>query len=269
MGALSYRMGRMLDVVSPRMLPSFIIIGAQKSGTTHLFNVLSKHPSILPPKRKELHFFDRNADHRLGFSYYRQLFPRKPWFGGRFVTFEATPSYMWEAHYAERIHQVMPQVLIVAVLRDPVKRAFSAWQMSQRKKDHPVQGHLYDPLSFEEAVRGELAGEPRTGGSSYLRHGEYAEQLRPFVDLFGKDRVKVFSFRDMRDRLPWLVGELCLWSGIEVLPADHSAFTLPPRKGGYDVGMAPGLEAELYRHFQPGLEALDHLMGRPMDLIEH
>lgn len=122
-----------------RLLPSFIIIGAQKSGTTSLFKYLRKHPDIQEPSRKELFFFDggkiagRDIFHEQGLDWYRLHFPRA--IAGRpsALTYEATTSYLFSPIAAERIQQTLPSVRLIAVLRDPVDRTISHYQHNLRK----------------------------------------------------------------------------------------------------------------------------------------
>ncbi len=104
-----------------RRLPDFIILGAQRAGTSSLYYYLSQHPQILPAVRKELHFFD---DHyRRGLGWYRSQFPTR---GARgTITGEATPYYLSHPHAPARIQRLLPQARLIVLLRNPVERAIS------------------------------------------------------------------------------------------------------------------------------------------------
>lgn len=91
---------RLKAVVAPfrkRMEPSLIVLGAMKGRTSALFNMLAAHPAVLTPVRKELHFFNNDERYSKGIDHYRAMFPLRPLRPlrlKRFVTFEASPSYL-------------------------------------------------------------------------------------------------------------------------------------------------------------------------------
>jgi sulfotransferase family protein len=193
-----------------RMLPSFIIVGAARCGTSSMFEVLRQHPAvfsaILP--RKEVHYFDYKYQHRL--SWYQCHFPLRPraelaahGAGVAPVAFEASPSYMHHPLAPARIHRDLPGVRLVVMLRDPVERAYSAHVMSV--------GRGYETEPFERALELEdsrLAGEAERLATdpayvsynhryySYRARGHYAEQLERLEQLFGRDRIHVIDSGD-------------------------------------------------------------------------
>src|SRR5947209_8592328 len=124
--------------VAVRPLPNFLILGAQKAGTTALYAYLRWHPEITGPSFKEVSFFDRH--YARGERWYRAHFParRRPFVG------EASPSYLFHPLVPERVARLLPDARLVAILRNPVDRAFSHYQ-------HEVSLGR-EPLSFEEAV---------------------------------------------------------------------------------------------------------------------
>ncbi|HEY1116916.1 MAG TPA: sulfotransferase domain-containing protein, partial [Acidimicrobiales bacterium] len=130
--ALSVRMGT--ATAGRRQLPSFILVGAQRAGTTSLFRALMTHPLIHAANyHKGVNYFDVNY-HR-GFAWYQGHFPttasvRRGTEGlsGEPMTFEASGYYMFHPCAAERMARHLPQVRILAMLRDPVERAYSAWK---------------------------------------------------------------------------------------------------------------------------------------------
>ena len=172
-----------------RLLPDFLIVGAQKCGTSTLAAHLSQHPRLLPPSTKEVHFFDQTYGR--GLDWYKAHFRRvdaadrlSRRTGASCLTFEATPYYIFHPAIAERIAQCLPKAKIIIMLRDPVDRAYSHYQHEKSRG--------YEPLSFEEALENEphrLQGEEerlREDESyvsrsymrySYIARGLYAEQL--------------------------------------------------------------------------------------------
>ena len=105
-----------------RMLPSFLIIGAAKSGTTSLYANLIEHPNILPSSKKEISFFQFMQDTRV--SFYKEHFPLKK---KNFITGEASASYLPHKFIPKRVYDLIPDVKLITILRDPVERAYSSF----------------------------------------------------------------------------------------------------------------------------------------------
>ena len=134
------------------MLPSFLILGAQRAGTSSLYNYLRQHPSLRLPRKKEMHFFD--LYYMRGLKWYARQFPAFV-FNRTKKTGEATPYYLFHPAVAERVANALPNVKLIALLRDPTVRAFSHFQMSVFKGNETI-------LDFEVALAAEherLQGE--------------------------------------------------------------------------------------------------------------
>jgi hypothetical protein len=184
-------------------LPDFIIIGGKKCGTTFLYHLLCQHPHVEAAARKEVHYFDMRFERGIG--WYRAQFPRpREVDGRRVISGEASPYYLYHPHAARRAAEVVPQAKLIALLRDPVHRAFSDYH------DKVRQGK--EPLTFEEAIeaeesrlRGErekmLADERYASGKyrafSYLSRGIYVEQLRTWLEFFDREQLLVLKSEDM------------------------------------------------------------------------
>src|SRR5256885_16741616 len=129
------------------MLVNFVIGGTQKGGTSALDSFLRQHPEIcMPETRKELHYFDRekNFAKRPDHKKYHANFRPSP---GQRVIGEATPIYMYWNAAPSRIHAYNPEMKWILTLRNPVERAFSAWNMERNRGA--------DPLPFSEAIEKE------------------------------------------------------------------------------------------------------------------
>lgn len=188
-----------------RLQPGFLMIGAQRCGTTSLFRALMTHPQAAPATlRKGVNYFDLNY-HR-GTRWYYGHFPiggmarRKAGRYGDPVAFEASGYYLYHPFAMQRIARDLPGVKLVAMLRDPVERAFSAY------KHEYARG--FEQESFEKALDLEderLAGEidrMRDDISyeslshrhhSYRHRGHYAEQLERVLELFPRSQVHVIQ----------------------------------------------------------------------------
>jgi sulfotransferase family protein len=185
-------------VTSPfRPLPDFLILGAQKAGTTALYAYLRRHPQITGPSWKEVSFFDRHWAR--GESWYRGNFPNLARTRGKLVG-EASPSYVFHPLAPQRVLELVPQARLVVLVRNPVDRALS-------HHNHEVALGR-EPLSFEEALdaeeerlRGEverMTADPRYFSREWWSHtykarGRYAEQLERWLEVFPRERLLVLS----------------------------------------------------------------------------
>jgi len=183
-----------------RMLPTFLIVGAKRSGSTSLFEYVSSHPGVSPCHvKKGTHYFDVNFGR--GWRWFRSSFPVA---APRKITGEASPYYMFHPLAATRIAAALPAARLIAVLRDPVTRAYSHYQYERRRG--------FEDLSLDEALDREeerLAGEAErmvadpTYASfehrhhAYLARGRYAEQLEAIRALFPADQLLVVQSEAM------------------------------------------------------------------------
>src|SRR5947209_12357751 len=142
-----------------RLLPDFLIIGGERCGTSSLYYYLTEQPSIISASTKETHFFDENF--AKGIDWYRAQFPfvlqkqyTKKVLKQDFLTGEGTPYYMLYPHAPRRTFELVPQVKLIALLRNPVDRAYSKYWIEKMGE--------FDTWSFEDAIKGEqerIAGE--------------------------------------------------------------------------------------------------------------
>jgi hypothetical protein len=201
--AVSHTAGRL--TVGGRLLPSFLIVGAQRCGTTALYRALAQHPLVLKPVlRKGVHYFD--TAYGKGLSWYRAHFPLKATahrlerrYGMRPLGFESSPYYLFHPLAASRIARDLTGAKLIVLVRDPVERAFSAHA-------HEVaRGFEIEP-SFERAIELEphrLAGEAERlrqepyalshahRHHAYVTRGQYAEQLARRAPRVARDRILV------------------------------------------------------------------------------
>jgi hypothetical protein len=155
--------------------PDYLIIGAQKCGTTTLFNYLSNHPQVSNPAKKELHYFDLNFEKP--FSWYQSFFEGS----SDQVSGEATPFYLYGYNIPQRIYQKIPTVKIIVLLRNPIDRAYSHFHMQKDRKIEPF--HSFSKAIQREEERLSLSDPfSLSKHSSYIHHsyldrGNYYAQL--------------------------------------------------------------------------------------------
>ncbi len=186
---------------SKRVCPSFIIIGAQKSGTSSLFRYLSQHPQITPSYRKEVHFFDGglnpNVDNfKKGEPWYRAHFPLKQNASNNQKSFEASPLYMFNPLTPQRISELIPEVRLIAVLRDPVERAISHYFHEKRKGREPLP--IMKALQSEEERLSPVITKQDYKNDIFIHHsykarGVYHEQLKRYANFFPMSNILVLN----------------------------------------------------------------------------
>lgn len=178
-----------------RSLPDFLIVGAMKSGTSSLFNYLMQHPKIVPPIRKELHFFGPGFHAGKSETWYRAHFPSKARLWGGKITGEATPGYMFYPGAADRLAAHVPNARLIVVLRDPVERAISHYfhEIRMGREFLPI-----DEAMAAEDTRLALAARDPHGietymHASYKTRGVYADQIERLRKLFPPERILVLG----------------------------------------------------------------------------
>ena len=192
-----------------RTLPDCLIIGAQRSGTSSLYKWLGEHPNVAPSIRKETEYF--TVEHHRGERWYRAHFPlqltraiasrrgTRPW-----LTFEATPDYLFDPRAPERVRGFLPTAKIVVLLRDPSDRAVSHYHHTRRLG--------YETLPIDEALAAEgqrleqewieIERDPDYQAYSfrrfsYMSRSRYAEQLQRWFAIFPLDQILIVKSEDL------------------------------------------------------------------------
>ena len=173
---------------------NFLIVGAQKSGTTALDAYLRAHPEIAMGIEKEVHFFDNDAlfsDNTIDYSIYHNAFePRQ----GHVLIGESTPIYMYWHEAPKRIWQYNPDMKIIMILRNPIERAFSHWNMERSRNA--------ETLSFWEAITSEKHRLQEVWPLqhrvySYIDRGFYSQQLENIWRYFPKKNTLALRTEDL------------------------------------------------------------------------
>ena len=188
-------------------LPNFVIIGAMKSATTSLAHYLAAHPDVFMAPGKEVHYFDRNFDEGLE-SYRKQ-------FAGATVELtrgEATPDYMYWHEVPPRMAEVIPEARLIAILRNPVDRAYSHfWHERARGRE---------TLEFAEAIAAEperLATGDRQERTchSYLDRGRYLRQLLRVCEHYPRENLLVILTEDLHEARTATFQRVCRFLNVD------------------------------------------------------
>ena len=226
-----------------RALPNFLIIGAMKAGTSSLFEYLQQHPQLIPAFRKEIHFFDENEKYNRGLPWYRSHFPlhRKLPKGG--MTYEATPRYLYHPEMAKRIYENLPEVKLIALLRNPTDRAIS----------HYFHDLRYDGM--EPQPMGQFLREKK----GYKRRGLYRKQLTRYLNYFPPDQLLVLNSDSFFQHPDLAVKRIFNFLGVDsnVKINTNKQWHVTPNK--FDID--PDLYHELNSYFKPHNQELYELVG--------
>lgn len=195
--------------------PTFLVIGAQKGGTTALFNYLARHSSVVPPRMKEIDFFSCPSRYSRGYAFYHSHFAVAGGRNSQVETFDVSPSYITSGKAAGRIFSYDPKMKLIVLLRDPIRRCYSAWQMhriyhrenrewffdwmhycdSTSDRDSFARRDMSFGESFEDDILSELEVNARGERIEMpmLLHGFYYQQLHTFLGVFPSSQVFVES----------------------------------------------------------------------------
>lgn len=257
--------------------PSCMILGSQKAGTSSLYYYLSQHPQVVKPKTKELHFFDQKVVPPI--NEYHKAFP-KGFFRNK-ISLEATPRYLYYPETAERLYHYNPHLKFIVLLRDPVKRAFSAWNMYRQLSKEPkavanskllsesdsrekayMAYYAKQFPSFEKAIENELSQDfdAESIEPSLIRRGYYKDQIEGFFKYFERKQFLFIEFETLISELETTLDRVTHFLGIRnfnSFPWDRE----PRNKRTYENI----LDVELYQnhqsHFQQKNHGLEELTG--------
>ncbi|MDP3859385.1 MAG: sulfotransferase [Stagnimonas sp.] len=194
-----------------------IIAGVPKAGTTSLFDYLASHPQICPCRSKEPGFFlpadapffsKVRAARGDSFQSYQALFDAP----GERVCMDGSVVYLHSPGSAEGIHTALPRARICVVLREPIARLKSFYQMGRFKRDFPPEMSLADFV--DEQLR--MAADPQASERPWgLVHSTYSACLAHYFNVFGRDRVHLVWFDELRENPEQVLRALCGFCGID------------------------------------------------------
>jgi hypothetical protein len=252
-----------------RLWPDFLILGAQRGGTTSLFRSLEQHPDVVSSSRKEIHYFDYQMDR--GDRWYRGHFPLRLWQTVRrrqgrppFRTGEATPYYFACPQAPRRAFGAVPGARLIVLLRNPIDRAWSHFRMAR--------GQNTESLSFEDALRAEperLRGEYEKlcaddayysfsyHRQSYMTRGIYLRQLQDWLKFYERSQLLVLKSEDFYSAPPAVYRRVCEFLGLkDWQPGKFEKFNA---QGSRD--MLPETRVWLSNYFRPHNAALSEFLG--------
>ena len=255
---------------TPRAMPNFIVIGAQKSGTSSMFMYLKQHPQIIRPIFKEIYFFDRYYDR--GLPWYARNFPARSTIerlndrqGRVHLTFEATATYIFDAQAPQRIARDIETRKFIALLRNPVDRVISAyWHarrmgLETRSLDDVVK---IDRDRYEAEKAFEEGRGPKPEGPAprptYLRRGIYHEAISRWQRPFSPESLLVIQSEHMFADPKAVMAQVL--SFLDLAPVEGINYE-PQNVGKYDDSDARARRF-LTDFYRPHIAELSHISGQ-------
>ena len=262
-----------------RLLPDFLIIGAQKAGTTSLYNYLQTQQCIASAARKEVHFFDRKSNLNKGLTWYRGHFPTRiekyatqhlrlqP-----FLTGEATPEYLFLPHIPNIVARVLPNIKLILLLRNPVDRAYSQYQHAV------VQGH--ETRSFEDAInyqqarlveeQARILQDKNYERYTYMQHcylmrSMYVDQLQRWMRLFPREQFLILKSEEFYSDPPVILKQVLDFLNIPTSESQLRKRQYKPFYANHYSEMDTALRKRLIAFFEPYNARLYDFLGIHFD----
>ncbi|WP_421724015.1 sulfotransferase family protein [Bauldia sp.] len=244
----------------------FVGVGAQKCGTTTLHDLLALHPEIEVPRRKELHYFRRDArfdaDYRPRSGSYSGL--HRHFYFDRAVAGEITPLYLYWRPSLERIHAYNPDIKIIVLLRNPVKRAYSQWGHYVRKSTW--RKHRHKTIKpFRNWVKREARDTARDPNYQRVRRSLigrslYAGQIKRVISLFTPEQVMFVKSETFFADQAGVTDDVCRFLGVaplssvaELTPVHENVGTIAPiSPADWDIA---------YKHLADDIARVEDALG--------
>ncbi len=208
-------------------LPTFLIVGAQKAGTTSLWSYLKQHPDILMPDEKELCFFSVEKNYKKGKDWYEHFF--RKWNGEKEVG-EADPSSMHDKEVPERIANLMPNVKLIFMLRNPIKRAYSEYCMDIRNDRINISMQEIFTKEIQEMPKDYLCSSKNKDSlPSLIRKGIYWKQIENFLKYFSPAQMHFVLLENLHENPQKETEDILAFLKVKPIPK----LDFPHRHKGY------------------------------------
>ena len=245
-----------------RPFPDFLIIGAQKCGTTSLYEYLKQHPGLSSNiGEKEIHFFDKNF--RKGSRWYKSNFPLRR---EGILYYEATPYYIFHPLAPHRVRDLLPNAKLIVMLRNPVDRTFSHYKWQVRRGR--------ETLSFEEAIEREderLKGEEERlikepfyrsfnhRKFGYVARSKYVVQIKRWLKYFPESSILILDSKELQTDPEDCFGRIFKFLGVEYKEINIEKNFNP---GNYTDRISSTMREKLTKLFEPYNNELYQLLGK-------
>lgn len=269
-----------------RIKVSIFIVGGQKSGTSALHNYLTKHESISGGVKKEHNFFSHPEKFSRGYDWYHQQFTAPLIYKNKLYYLDSTPRYLSIQNVAKKIYDYNSNAKIIILLREPVSRAHSAWNMYMQfseldveEKESLVNKHIEEnqkeefsnfinqnPFpSFDDYVIQELSdGSLNNKFTNIIQRGVYVDQIKPYIDLFGLNNVLIFDSDYFKKNKLEVTNKILKSVGLNNLILEDSHLK-PIHSRKYDSFISDTTQKRLNNFYEPHNERLFNLINQKFE----
>ena len=252
-----------------RALPNFLIIGAQKCGTTSLYQTLSQHQSVKPAYVKEVRYFNNFYDksinwYRAHYPSYLSIYRNKKLYGRDCMTGEGEPSYLPNPIVPQRVFDLIPDAKLIVMLRNPVDRAYSHYNHRLQRGREKLSFEGVVKLDKEKLKNGWGNLETRDYKSlgtlhySYLPRGIYVDQLKVWMSVFPKEQFLVIKAEDYFADTRTIFNKVLAFLN---LPESDLITFHKSNTGKYKKKMSAPMRQDLIDYFYPHNQRLYEYLG--------
>ena len=248
-----------------RSVPDYFIIGTPRGGTSSMYNYLIQHPNVVPPVKKEIQYFTDLKYSKHYFFWYKANFPTKMKKGSK-LTGDGNPNTIFHPLAPRRVKKHLPKIKLISLLRNPIDRAFSAWNLQVKKGINDLS--FEDSLELEKCeysdIREKIFRDKKFNAPNYLRHaflqkGIYVDQLEEWFKYFPKNQMLIIKSEDFITETNQILSQVFDFLGL-------SQFDIQTKKkwhtGTYKQKMNPETRKRLIEYFKPHNERLSELLDR-------
>lgn len=269
----------------PKQTPkvNLFIVGAQKAGTSALHNYLVKHNKVIGGVKKEINYFNHEENYQKGYKWYHKNFKAPLFYKSKYIYIDSTPQYLNNELISNKIYNYNSNAKIVILLREPVSRAYSAWNMykqfsklSLKEKEGLIDRHICNkdkekfknfinqiPFpKFDEYVNFELnENKLMDYYPNILKRGMYYNQVKEYVVTFGMDNILIIESDFFKDnRIEVVKNVLSFLKISEISFQDNDLKDVHSRK--YDLPIDSEIQKKLKSFYKPHNENLFELINK-------
>ena len=241
--------------------PTFICIGVQKSGTTSLINYVSQHPEIYM-KRGESHFFDTTELSESEIKKYEDTFRTN-----KLIVGEKTPSYNYLQFAMNRIYNYNPNIKLILILREPISRAFSQYNMHLNSKGKTLNdvSEIQIIKDFEKE-KNVTFPELKENGNYFIIRGKYDEIVEYILSIFPRENLYIGIAEEIKNNKHQYYNEIFSFLGAHKLDVINENMDTHVRT--YTKTIPKILEKKLYQIYRTHNEKLYKILGRSIEIWE-
>ncbi|MEL4898189.1 sulfotransferase domain-containing protein [Crocosphaera sp. Alani8] len=255
-----------------RKLPDFLIIGVAKGGTTSLHKYINNHPKVIPSTVKEPGYFLNGKYPNHSIYWYKSHFPLSNFITrSNKLTGEGTPGYIHSKNAPNWIKSTMPQVKLIALLRNPVTRAYSHFSMKMQKKG--MKKSELTPAFIKEVKREleilrikQSPDEPfnkiEPTGHFYLSGGIYVSSIKRWIDTFSRKQILILKSEDLFEKPEKTMQKVFNFLDLPDYKGDY-----PVYNGGNYLKLDSKINQELSEFFKPYNESLSDYLEQDFNWI--